>query len=120
MTLSSGASSCAVTVPTATPSCALSFGALGARTVSAAYTPANGNHAASSSSGPGNAQTLVYAQSDLAVTKNDGVMQYAIAVRDAAGELRLADWHSYTSEPSLDWTARPQSGGWMLESAEIG
>ena len=103
VTLSSGAASCTVTVPTATPSCALSFNALGSRTVSAAFAPSNSSYAASSSSGAGNAQTLVYAQSDLAVTKSDAISVYAngdlivytVTVRnngpDTAANIRVLD-----------------------------
>ena len=43
VTLSSGAASCNVTVPTATPSCALSFNTLGPRTITAAFAPSDGN-----------------------------------------------------------------------------
>ena len=119
--LSSGASSCAVTVPTATPSCALSFGPLGARTVSTAYTPANGNHAASSSSGPGNAQTLVYAQSDLAVTKSDAISVYAngdlivytVTVRnngpDTAANIRVLD-SVPTGLSNVSWSCDASGG----------
>jgi uncharacterized repeat protein (TIGR01451 family) len=59
-----------------TTSCALTFSAPGARTVSAAYTPSNGDHVASSSSGAGNTQTLVFALADLVVTKTDMVATY--------------------------------------------
>ena len=103
VTLSSGTASCNVTVPTATPSCALSFTTLGPRTITAAFAPSDGNFSASSSSGPGNAQTLVYALSDLAVTKTDAVgtyvpgdlLVYTVTVRnlgpDAAANIRVRD-----------------------------
>jgi uncharacterized repeat protein (TIGR01451 family) len=103
VTLSSGAQSCAVAVPTATPSCALTFDALGARTISAAFVPSNGDFLASGSSGAGNALTLVFALSDIAVTKSDGVgtyfpgdlLVYTVAVRnlgaDAAAQIRVHD-----------------------------
>jgi uncharacterized repeat protein (TIGR01451 family)/CSLREA domain-containing protein len=103
VTLSSGAASCDVTVPTATPSCALTFDALGARTVSAAFVPSDGNFLGSSSSGPGNAQTLVFALSDIAVTKSNAVgtyvpgelLVYTVTVRnlgpDAAANIRILD-----------------------------
>ena len=90
-------------VPTATPSCALSFDALGARTVSAAFAPSDGNFLASSSSGAGNAQTLVFALSDIAVSKSNGIGTYApgdlivytVTVRnlgaDAAAQIRVRD-----------------------------
>ncbi len=103
VTLTSGTASCNVTVPTATPSCALSFDTLGPRTVSAAFAPSDGNFGASSSSGAGNAQTLVYALSDIAVSKTDVVgtyvpgdlLVYTVTVRnlgpDAAANIRVRD-----------------------------
>ena len=103
VTLSSGASSCAVTVPTATPSCSLSFNALGARTVSAAFVPSDSNYNGSNSAGAGNAQTLVFARSDLAVTKSDAIsyyqpgdlIVYTVTVRnlgpDTAENFRIVD-----------------------------
>jgi uncharacterized repeat protein (TIGR01451 family) len=103
VTLSSGASSCLVTVPTATPSCDLSFPALGTRTINAAFAPSDGNFVAATSSGAGNAQTLVFALSDIAVTKSDGTtaypangtIVYVLSVRnlgpDAAVNLRVRD-----------------------------
>jgi len=103
VTLSSGASSCNVTVPTATPSCALTFDTLGPRTVSAAFVPSNSNFLGSSSSGAGDAQTLVFALSDIAVTKSNGagtyvpgeLIVYTVTVRnlgpDAATGIRVRD-----------------------------
>ncbi len=103
VTLTSGTATCNVTVPTATPSCALSFTTLGPRTITAAFAPSDGNFSASSSSGPGNAQTLVYALSDIAVTKTDAVgtyipgdlLVYTVTVRnlgpDAAANIRVRD-----------------------------
>ncbi|MGB4859684.1 MAG: IPTL-CTERM sorting domain-containing protein [Dokdonella sp.] len=73
VTLTGGSSSCQVTVPTATPSCSLSFGTLGPATVTAAFVPGDSNYLASSSSGAGNAQTTVSALSDLSISKDDGV-----------------------------------------------
>jgi hypothetical protein len=102
VSLSSGSSTCLVNVPGAS-SCNLSFDLLGPRTVSASFAPSNGNHEASSSSGAGDAQTFVYAQSDLAVTKTDTVssyqdgdlLVYTITLRnlgaDTAADLRLRD-----------------------------
>jgi len=90
-------------VPTATPSCALTFTTLGSRAVTAAFVPSNGNFTGSTSSGPGNAQTLVFARSDMAVTKSNGVTAYApgdllvytVTVRnlgaDAAANIRVVD-----------------------------
>ncbi len=100
VTLTSGASSCTATLPAT--SCSLSFNSLGSRTVSASYA-GDGNFSASSSSGAGNAQTLVYALADLSVTKNDGVptyepgdlLVYSVIVRnlgpDAAANIRISD-----------------------------
>ncbi len=103
VTLTSGTATCNVSVPTATPSCALTFDTLGPRTVSAAFVPADGNFLGSSSSGAGNAQTLVFALSDIAVTKSDGLgtflpgdlVVYTVTVRnlgaDAAAQIRVID-----------------------------
>ena len=73
LTLSSGASSCTATLPAT--SCSLNFPTLGSRTVTASYS-GDSNFSGSSASGPGNAQTLVFALTDLAVTKSDGVGYY--------------------------------------------
>jgi uncharacterized repeat protein (TIGR01451 family) len=103
VTLTSGASSCSVMVPTATLSCALTFNTLGSRTITAAFVPSNGNFLGSSSSGAGNAQTLVFALSDIAVTKSNGIGTYApgdlivytVTVTnpgpDAAAQIRVRD-----------------------------
>jgi uncharacterized repeat protein (TIGR01451 family) len=100
VTLTSGAASCSATLPAT--SCNLTFSALGSRTVSASYA-GDGNFVAANSSGPGNAQTLVDARSDLAVTKSDAVGTYApgdllvytVTVRnlgpDAAANIRVGD-----------------------------
>jgi uncharacterized repeat protein (TIGR01451 family) len=100
VTLSSGSSICTATLPAT--SCDLTFDTLGSRTVNASYA-GDGNFGGSSSSGAGNAQTLVYALSDLAVTKSDGVGTYApgdlivytVTLRnlgaDAAANIRLTD-----------------------------
>jgi uncharacterized repeat protein (TIGR01451 family) len=73
------------------------------RTVSAAFVPSDGNLLGSSSGGAGNAQTLVFAISDIAVTKSDGVdtyvpgelIVYSVTVRnlgaDAAAQIRVID-----------------------------
>jgi uncharacterized repeat protein (TIGR01451 family) len=103
VTLSSGSLSCQVNLPAAINACELNFDALGPRTVSASFTPSGGNYLASGSSGPGDAQTLVYALSDLAVSKTDAVasytegelLVYTIQLRnlgpDRAANLRLRD-----------------------------
>jgi len=103
VTLSGGGASCQVTVPTATPSCALSVSTLGAATVSASFVPSNGNHLAATSSGAGNASTFVFALADLQLTKTDVVgtyldgdlLVYTVTLRnlgpDVAVDLRLRD-----------------------------
>jgi uncharacterized repeat protein (TIGR01451 family) len=103
LTLSSAASSCSVTLPTATPGCELNFGALGTQSVSASFVPSDGNHLGSSSSGAGNASTLVFALADVSVTKSDGeqtyqpgdLIVYTVQVRnagpDAAAQVRVQD-----------------------------
>ena len=96
VTLSSGASTCVATLPAT--SCALTFAALGARTISAAYNSADGNHLASSSSGAGNMQSLVFALADLAVTKTDLVTTY-----------RPGDLIVYTSADSVFQIAAHES-----------
>lgn len=100
LTLSSGASSCTVTLPS--NSCALSFNALGSRSVTASY-GGDSNFAASVASGPGNAQTLVYALADIAISKTDALsiyqsgdlLVYTVTVRnlgpDAAAQIRVRD-----------------------------
>jgi uncharacterized repeat protein (TIGR01451 family) len=129
VTLSSGTHTCNVPVPTMTPSCALTFDTLGLRTVSAAFAPSNGNFLGSTSSGSQNAQTLVFALSDIAVTKSDGVgtfrpgdlMVYTVTVRnlgdDAAAQIRVID-NVPAGLVDVVWTcdasggvACPQAGG---------
>jgi len=75
---------------------------LGARTVTASYA-SDGNFLSSTSSGAGNAQTLVYALSDLGISKTDGVdyyepgdlLVYSVIVRnlgpDDAANIRVVD-----------------------------
>ena len=100
VTLTSGSSSCTATLPA--NSCNLTFSTLGSRTVSASYS-GDANFSGSSSSGAGNAQTLVYARSDIAVTKSNAVgifrpgelIVYTVQVRnlgpDAAQGIRVRD-----------------------------
>ncbi len=100
VTLTSGASSCTATLPAT--SCNLSFSSLGSRTVSASYA-GDANFSGSSSSGAGNTQTLVYAQSDIAVSKSNALSNfrpgelivYTVQVRnlgpDAAQGIRVRD-----------------------------
>jgi hypothetical protein len=46
-------------------------------------------------------------------------VQYALAMRDAQGRLRLGAWASYNGDPLLTWTARPVADGWLLDSAAL-
>ena len=48
-----------------------------------------------------------------------GELQYALATRNQQGQLRLAAWRSYTSDPTLSWTARQAAGGWVVQTAEL-
>jgi|CXWL01.1.fsa_nt_gi CSLREA domain-containing protein len=126
VTLSSGASSCTATLPAT--SCALSFNSLGSRMVSASYA-GNASYNASNSSGPGNMQTLVFALSDIVVTKSDAVstyrpgdlIVYTVTVRnlgpDAAAQIRVRD-SVPTGLINVTWSCDasggvscPQSGG---------
>lgn len=103
VTLTGGSNSCQVSVPAAMSSCELSFDLLGPRTVSASFVSTDGNHLVSGSSGAGDLQTLVFAQSDLEVTKTDTVdsyregdlLVYTITLgnlgEDVAANLRLRD-----------------------------
>jgi hypothetical protein len=45
--------------------------------------------------------------------------QYALATRNAQGQLRLAAWRGFSGDPTLSWSARPANDGWVLESAEL-
>jgi uncharacterized repeat protein (TIGR01451 family) len=122
ITLSSGASSCEVTLPTASPGCELSFPTLGTQpAVTASFVSSDGSHLGSSSSGAGNASTLVYALADVAVTKTDSVgtyqpgdlIVYTIQVRnhgpDAAAQVRIED-RVPAGLSSVHWTC-DSSGG---------
>ncbi|MBK8067671.1 MAG: choice-of-anchor D domain-containing protein [Rhodanobacteraceae bacterium] len=100
VTLSSGAASCTAILPAT--SCNLTFSALGSREISASYA-GDANFDGSSSSGAGNAQTLVYARSDIEVSKSNAVgifrpgelIVYTVQVRnlgpDAAQGIRVRD-----------------------------
>ena len=101
VTVQSGAQNCQVTVPSASTSCTISYTTVGNKTVSASFAPSNSNFVASNTSS--NVSTLVFARSDLSVSKSDGVsvyrpndlLVYTIGVRnagpDAAQQLRLVD-----------------------------
>jgi hypothetical protein len=73
ITITGGNASCVITLPTANPSCNLMFDSLGARTLSASFAPSNAHYLASTSS---TASTLVFALSDLAVSKSNGAVTY--------------------------------------------
>ncbi len=75
VTLSSGAFSCTVSLPSATPSCNLSFNTLGPKVINASFVPTGGDFLGASAI-PVN--TLVFAQADLAVTKDNGVSSYRV------------------------------------------
>ncbi len=83
--VNSSSGSCAITVPTnsptTAPSCALQFAALGAQTLGASFAPSDANFSASATTVSAN--TLVFAQADLAVSNDDGVSHYQ------AGELLI-------------------------------
>jgi len=80
----------------------LTFTTLGSRTVTASYA-SDGNYGSSSSSGAGNAQTLVYALADVSISKTNGVgyfepgdlLVYSVVVRnlgqDSAANVRVLD-----------------------------
>ncbi len=103
ITLSSGASSCNVSVPSPSPGCELSWSTLGAQTVSASFSSGDGHHLGSSSSGTGDAPTLVFALADVQVSKSDGestyqpgdLLVYTVQVRnsgpDNASQVRIQD-----------------------------
>ncbi len=100
VTVTSGANSCTVTLPATT--CNLNFASLGSRTITASYA-GNADYNGATSSGSGNASTLVFALSDVQVTKSNGdafyepgeLQVYTIQLRnvgpDVARNLRLLD-----------------------------
>jgi hypothetical protein len=49
----------------------------------------------------------------------DGEVQYALAIRNSSGQLRLGAWQSFDVEPRLNWTARAVASGWILEGADL-
>lgn len=125
VTVSEGVNVCTITLPAST--CDLSFASLGSRTISASFS-GNANYLASTSSGAGNANTLVFAQSDLQVTKDNGqafydiggAQVYTIQLRndgpDLARNLRLVD----TVPPDLanvQWSCAASGGAMCPQSA---
>ncbi|MCU0756160.1 MAG: Ig-like domain repeat protein, partial [Xanthomonadales bacterium] len=100
VTVSAGADSCTITLPSATPSCGISYSTLGSRSVSAVYTPASTDFQPATATP---VQTLVFASADLSVTKNNAVdtyrpgdlLVYTVQVGnsgpDAAPQVRIRD-----------------------------
>ncbi|AVP97425.1 hypothetical protein C7S18_09555 [Ahniella affigens] len=128
VTVSAGSNSCTITLPAS--ACDLSFASLGSRTISASFS-GNANYLASTSSGPGDAGTLVFAQSDLQVTKDNGqafygiggLQVYTIQLRnvgpDVARNLRLQD----AAPPELanvQWSCAASGGAICPQSAGSG
>ncbi|MCB1627977.1 MAG: DUF11 domain-containing protein, partial [Xanthomonadales bacterium] len=103
VTLSGGGSSCTISLPSATPSCDLSFGSVGAKTITASFVPGNADYLGSSSNGGGDQQSVAFVLSNLEVTKTDNVgtyfpgdlLVYTVQLRnegpDDAVNLRLLD-----------------------------
>lgn len=128
VTVSEGSNSCTITLPANT--CDLSFASLGSRTISASFS-GNANYLASTSSGAGDAGTLVFAQSDLQVSKDNGQAFYEIgglqvytiqlhnAGPDVARNLRLQD--SVPPEiANVQWTCAASGGAMCPQSAGSG
>jgi uncharacterized repeat protein (TIGR01451 family) len=125
VTVTSGASTCSVLLPSSDAYCNLSFPVLGSREVSASFAPGDGNHVGSGSSG--NPGTLIYALSDVSVTKSDGesiylpgdLMVYSVQVRnagpDAAAQVRVQDVVP-AGLTGLTWTC-DASGGAVCPAA---
>jgi hypothetical protein len=115
VTLSSGSASCTATLPAT--SCNLTFPTLGSRTVTASYA-SDGNFAASTSSA---LPTLVFALSDVSVTKTDGLatyqpgglIVYTVQVRntgpDAAAQVRVQD-NVPAGLSAATWTCEASGG----------
>ena len=128
VTVTSGANSCTVTLPATT--CNLSFASLGSRTITASYV-GNANYSGATSSGSGNASTLVFARSDVQVTKSSGdtfyepgeLQVYTIQLRnagpDVARNLRLLD--TVPAELSgVQWSCDAAGGAVCPQNAGTG
>ena len=50
---------------------------------------------------------------------HEETLQYALARRNASGQLRLGPWTALPGEPTLSWTARQVATGWVLETVEL-
>lgn len=128
VTVSEGSNSCTITLPAST--CDLSFASLGSRTISASFS-GNTHYLASTSSGPGNAGTLVFAQSDVQVTKDNGqaffeiggLQVYTIQLRnagpDVARNLRLLD-NVPPELSNVQWSCAASGGAMCPQSAGSG
>lgn len=128
VTLSSGASSCAATLPAT--GCSLSFAALGSRSISASYA-GDGNFSSSTSSGAGNTLTLVYASADLGISISDAVathrpgdlLVYSIMVSntgpDAAANIRIVDAMP-SNLTSVAWTCSASGGALCPQPSGVG
>ncbi len=129
LTVQSGAQNCQITVPSAATSCAISFTTVGAKAISASFAPSNSDFVASNTTA--NVSTLVFASSDLSVTKTDGInsyrpndlLVYTITVRnngvDAAPQVRLVD----AVPASLDnvaWTCVSSGGAFCPAAGGVG
>ena len=135
VTISAGATSiCTATLPAT--SCSATFSSLGARSLSASFVPSNSDYLASSAAvSPNN--VLVFALSDLSVSKSNGVRSYSvgdllvytIVLRnngpDAAPNVRLVDMVP-ASLQKVRWTCTaalgaicPESGGVNSINAQL-
>jgi uncharacterized repeat protein (TIGR01451 family) len=128
VTVTSGANSCTVTLPATT--CNLSFASLGSRTITASYA-GNADYNGATSSGSGNASTLVFALSDVQVNKSNGdafyepgeLQVYTIQLRnvgpDVARNLRLLD--TVPAELSgVQWSCDAAGGAVCPQNAGTG
>lgn len=128
VTVSEGSNSCTITLPQA--SCSLTFASLGSRSITATYA-GNANYNGASSSGAGNATTVVFALSNVLVTKSDGdafyepgeLQVYTIQLRnsgpDVARNLRLIDIVP-SSLSGVQWTCDAAGGATCPQNAGTG
>lgn len=127
VTVSSGAQSCQITLPTATPNCALSFATLGSRAVTASFVPSDTNYLGASASA---VTTLVFASTDLVVSKTNGqtsyqpndLLVYTIEVQnlgpDAAPEARILD-PVPAGLTNVAWTCVGQGGAFCPSAGGV-
>jgi uncharacterized repeat protein (TIGR01451 family) len=131
VTLNGGTGSCQYTLPTATPGCDLNWSSLGPQSVSASFVSSDGNHLGSSSSGAGNASTLVYALADVSVSKTDGegtfqpdgLIVYTVQVRnhgpDSAAQVGVQDLIP-AGLNSVHWSCDSSGGATCMPSSGDG